>query len=402
MNELFRRILFLPPQSSTVARQIDFLHYSVISATMAGAVVITLVGLVFTVRYRARGELRREDPGPPPPRWLELSVVAFLLGLFCLWWLIGFLQYVRIRVPPDGAMTVYVTAKQWMWKFAYPDGESGVATLYVPTGRPVRLLLTSRDVIHSFYVPDFRLKYDVLPGRYTTLWFEVPAPGTHLILCAEYCGAGHSMMRGQVVALAPEDYARWRAAARKNGEPPDRISLPGPPPGAPLTIDEIAPAAPLSMVRVGEEVAAQQGCLRCHTLDGSPHIGPSWAGIYGAPVPLAGGGSVVADEAYLTESMMDPLARIRAGYQPVMPSYHGLITPAEVAAIVQLIKSLGPPAPPPTSSLVPPAGALGRVSAAPSLSTAPPSPEGLPPPGVQREPPPEGQIQTTAAPRRSP
>src|SRR5262249_31321508 len=157
------------------------------------------------------------------------------------------------------------------------------SVLYVPAGRPVKLIMTSRDVIHSFYVPDFRVKQDVVPGRYTTAWFEANAPGAYEILCAEYCGQGHSTMRCPVVALSPADYERWLGGA--------------------------APAQQRSLLRTGERVAADQGCLRCHTLDGTPHIGPTWAGLYGAVVPLEGGGEVKADEAYITESMMDPAVK---------------------------------------------------------------------------------------------
>ncbi len=217
VNELFRRVLFLPPQSSTMASDIDHLHYFVITTTMAGASLVGLLALYWVFKYRVRGELSvRTEAAPTTPGWFELMLGGSLLGLFCVWWVIGFSQYVRLRVPPGNALDVYVTAKQWMWKFSYPDGQSSIATIYVPTGRPIKLMLTSRDVIHSFFVPDFRIKQDALPGRYTTTWFEVSEPGTHQVLCAEYCGTGHSIMRGQVVALDPSDYARWLAAGNNN------------------------------------------------------------------------------------------------------------------------------------------------------------------------------------------
>lgn len=338
-NELLRRILFLPPQASTVAPEIDRLHYFVIGVTMFGAVVITVVGVWFVIRYRARTkEVPREHPGGAPPRWLEAAIVAGLLGLFCFWWVIGYVQYVRLRVPPEDSLDVYVTGKQWMWQFAYPEGGRSISTLYVPTGRPIRLMLTSRDVIHSFYVPEFRVKHDVIPGRYTVLWFTVPNPGTFNIFCAELCGVGHSTMRGQVVALSPESYARWLESDRPNAE-------------------GHAGAEASDLVRAGEDAAARLGCLRCHTLDGTPHIGPTWAGAYLSTVPLQGGGTVLADPPYLTESIMDPRVKIRAGFAPVMPSYHGLITPTETAAILELMKAVrgvtAAPVPVP-----PPAGAI--------------------------------------------
>jgi cytochrome c oxidase subunit 2 len=337
MNEFLRLILFLPPQRSTVAEDIDKLHYFVILTTMAGAFLVSLVGAVFLIRYRRRSmDLHERHPsaGKRPPIWLEVIAVVGLFALFVLWWALGTRKYVALRVSPANTMDVYVTAKQWMWKFAYPEGNHSIAALYVPAGRPVKLIMTSRDVIHSFYVPDFRIKQDVIPGRYTTVWFEATAPGTYQILCTEYCGTGHSIMRGEVIALDPGDFERWLGGADFTA------ALSGPVYTPPASPEEAAPKEMLSLVRMGERVAAEQGCLRCHTTDGSSHIGPSWAGLYGSIVPLAGGGEAVVDEAYITESMMDPAAKIHRGFQPVMPSYLGRIRSPETAAIIEFIKSL--------------------------------------------------------------
>jgi cytochrome c oxidase subunit 2 len=334
MNEFLRRLLFLPEQASTVSKSIDHLHYFVIITTMVGATVITFVGGWFLIRYRRRnGEATRQTEAPHAPAWMELGMVALLLSLFVGWWGIGFVQYVRMRVPPPNTLDIYLTAKQWMWKFAYSDGHHSIAVLYVPAGRPVKLIMTSRDVIHSFYVPDFRVKQDVVPGRYTTVWFQADRPGTHDILCAEYCGANHSTMRGQVVVLDPADYERWLESGRvAEDEGPRYVE--------PSVVGELAPAEPMELAKQGVQVAARAGCLRCHTLDGTPHIGPTWAGLYRSTVQLTNGATVVADEAYLTESMMDPMVKIVAGYQPVMPSFQGRIDAGETAALVELIKSL--------------------------------------------------------------
>lgn len=354
MNELLRRILFLPPQASTVAAEIDALHYFVILTTMAGATLVTLVGGWFIVRYRRRrpdGAEGRKDAKLSPPLWAEIVVIAGLLGLFCLFWVIGMRQFMRLRIAPEGAMDVWVTGKQWMWKFAYPQGASAVSVLYVPAGRPVRLFMVSRDVIHSFYVPDFRIKQDVLPGRYSTVWFEAKQPGVYPILCTEYCGAGHSTMRGQVVALSPADFERWLSGTTALQPPAGPVYEP------PAVVGEAAPAEPLSLARIGERAAAEHGCLRCHTTDGTPHIGPTWAGLYESKVPLEKGGHVVADDAYLTESMMDPLAKLHRGYEPVMPSYRGLLGAADAAAIVELIRALRDvPVPAEQTGARPPAG----------------------------------------------
>jgi cytochrome c oxidase subunit 2 len=397
-------MLFLPPESSTIAQSIDHLHMFVITVTMLGSATVGLLAVGFVIRYRRRSDvpLTRNQARETPGR-VEVAIALGLFSLFISWWVIGFMQYLRIRVAPANTYDVYVTAKQWMWKFAYPEGESAITTLYVPTRRPVKLIMTSRDVIHSFFVPDFRLKQDVIPGRYTTLWFEVNEPGKHDILCAEYCGTNHSTMRGEVIALDGADFARWLARGA------ERTATIAPRYEEPAVATELGPSQPMSLLRLGEMVAAQQGCLRCHTLDGTPHIGPTWAGLYMADVPLKDGRHTLADEAYLTESMMDPLAQLHQGYQPVMPSYLGRLRPAETAAIVELIKSLQhvpgqegtqPAQPPPLAT--PPAGAIGqppRQPAQPLLQPVPPAPsapppssQGLPPPGAVVMPPPAGSV----------
>jgi cytochrome c oxidase subunit II len=326
MNELFRRMLNLPVQGSSIAREVDMLHYVVISVTMVGATLVALLGVSYAIRYRRR--TRSTDASPHSTRraasegtpiWLEISIIVGLLALFCGFWVAGFRQYVAMRVVPEGALEIYVTAKKWMWTFVHPDGRRDNAVLYVPVGRPVKLIMSSRDVIHSFYVPAFRIKQDVVPGSMTTVWFEAVEPGTYWIFCTEYCGTGHSTMRGQVVALSESDYERHLTGAHR----PEARS-----PGVE------------SLASVGRRVAAEAGCLRCHTLDGTPHIGPSFAETFGATITLDDGSRLVVDEAYLTESMMDPMARIRAGYGAVMPSYRGLVSAPETAALVELIKSL--------------------------------------------------------------
>lgn len=311
LNELLRQLLFLPPQASTVARGIDTLHYTVITVTMLGATAVFLVALVFVVRFRSGDAPPARTPRLHAPLWLETLFIVPTLGLFLIFWQIGFAQFVHLATAPEGAIEIYVSAKQWMWRFAYPDGSTSLAVAYVPAGRPVKLIMTSRDVIHSFFVPDFRVKADVVPGRYSSLWFEADKPGTHEVLCAEYCGTDHSMMRAQVVVLSPTDYARRFTASPRP-----------------------------SLAAEGREIAARWGCLRCHTVDGTTHIGPTWVGLYGSPRRFAGGGTAVADEAYLTASMMDPHRDVVLGFLPVMPTYQGLLAPGDVSALVEYIKSL--------------------------------------------------------------
>jgi cytochrome c oxidase subunit 2 len=405
VNDWLRTILFLPPQASTISSSIDHLHFFVIITTMTGAAFVGVMAIWFVIRYRRSLDqvTTQAKRVPPAPGWVEGMIAGGLFTLFIAWWVVGFMQYIRLRVAPEHPYDIYVTAKQWMWKFGYVEGNHTISELYVPTGRPVRLIMSSRDVIHSFYVPDFRVKQDVLPGRYTTMWFEVKHPGRHDILCTEYCGTNHSMMRAQVIALDPADFGRWMASAPADQESPPPFRQ------HPSIAVELGPSQPMSLPRVGEQVAAQQGCLRCHTLDGTPHIAPTWAGLYMSMVPLKTGGTVIADEAYLTESMMDPYARIHAGYEPVMPSYLGRLRPAEVSALLELIKSLKSlPGETPHSPIAPkpaptaPAGAIGPApgqSPEPLLqvvprdvSAPPPAEQGLPPPGSVIIPPLAGDV----------
>ncbi len=337
MNELLRRLLFLPPQSSTMASAIDGLHYFVIISTMLGAVVVTVVGGWFLLRYR-RGRVdahpEEYDFEAKPPLWMKISSIAVLFALFVVWWSIGIRQFIELRVAPEDSLEIYVTAKQWMWKFAYPREGRSVSALYVPAGRPVKLILTSRDVIHSFYVPDFRIKQDAIPGRYTTVWFEAKEPGVHEILCTEYCGTGHSMMRGEVVALSAGDYDRWLDGVDLSP------AVAGPRYEPPWVVGNTAPTQDLDLVEVGERTASAQGCLRCHSVDGTPHLGPTWAGLYGSVIPLASGETVTVDGAYITESIMDPMVKMHRGFQPLMPSYLGKLRAAETAAIIEYMRSL--------------------------------------------------------------
>jgi cytochrome c oxidase subunit 2 len=336
-GDLLRKVLFLPPQASTVAEDIDRLHYLVVIVTMLGATVVAVAAGYLLIRYRrgSKGALKAKQEGPTTaPLWMEIAVLTFLFGLFIAFSVLGIRQFMRLRIAPEDSMEVYVTGKQWMWKFAYPNGGASVGALYVPSGKPVKLIMTSRDVIHSFFVPDFRIKQDVVPGRFLTVWFEAKAPGRHEILCTEYCGTGHSTMRGEVIALDPADYARWLRGMTTEPEVAGQRYEP------PSVVGEYAPAEQLSLVRQGEIAASRHGCLRCHTLDGVAHIGPTWAGAYGSRVPLEDGTSVVFDEAYATESMMDPQAKLHRGFQAIMPSYLGLLEPADTAAILELIKAL--------------------------------------------------------------
>ncbi len=313
MNEVMRTLLALPEQRSTVALGIDVLHYVVISISILGAMAVSAAVAVLLLRFR------RRPGGTPPagrprriPAWVEGVVIGGLLAMFIVFWVVGFRQFVELRTPPANAMDVYVVGKQWMWTFAYPDGNATNSELVVPVGRPVRLLMTSRDVIHSFYVPAFRIKTDVLPGRTTAQWFEATHTGTFDVYCTEYCGTEHSMMRARVIVLDEAAWARWSQDSARGED----------------------------LAAIGERVAGERGCLRCHTIDGTPHLAPTWVGLYDSQIQMSDGTSLRADEAYLTESMMDPERRVRVGFPVIMPSYRGLLDASEVAALVHYIRSL--------------------------------------------------------------
>jgi cytochrome c oxidase subunit 2 len=329
VNDLLRRVLFLPEQGSAYARSVDHLHYFVIIATMLGAAAVFTAAAVFMVRYRRRRQ-GEATARLEPRRIHEVLFVGLPLALFLTWFAIGFPQYVSLQTPPRDAMDVYVQAKKWMWEFAYPGGPNSTDVLRVPAGRPVRLLLTSRDVIHSFFVPAFRLKQDVLPGRYTQTWFLAASPGRHQIFCAEYCGVGHSAMLGEVVVMKAEEFDAWIADQRRGlAQTQDAAAAPG------EALDIRG-----SLLDQGRRLAGEYGCFGCHTVDGSRHIGPTWLDLYGKVERLEGGKTVRVDEAYLTRSIMDPRADIVLGYQPVMPTFQGRVAAPEIAAIVEFIKSL--------------------------------------------------------------
>ena len=304
--------LWSAPAASSLAGEYDLLLYSLLGlcALVGGAVALLIV--VFSLRYR------RGSPAPRRPRigrrtahfmeigWM-LVPLALFLGLFA--W--GGKLYLRMYSPPADALVIQGVAKQWMWKFQHPGGQREINRLHVPAGHPVRLRLASQDVIHSFYVPAFRVKRDVLPWHYSELWFEAEEPGRYHLLCAEYCGTEHSAMRGQVVVLAPQDYARWLEGQGIEDSPAQR----------------------------GEALFRAHGCSGCHGAQAQVRA-PDLDGLYGRPVPLASGGTVRADETYLRDAILQPQRHVVAGYAPVMPAYAGQIDEAEIFDLIAYLRSL--------------------------------------------------------------
>ena len=331
-EDLMRQLLWLPDASSTFAPRVDQLHFFVIIVTMIASVLTGLLAFVFFFKYRERRP-RQSTPLVVPSVKFEIIVIGVPLFFFLAWFVQGYQDYVWYTTPPENAMDVYVMAKKWMWKFSYGgEGPNAIATLHVPANRPVRLLMTSRDVIHSFFVPDFRIKQDVIPGRYTETWFEATKPGRYQILCTQYCGTWHSQMWGEVVVMDGPEFDQWLLDQRK-GLLSARVDSGG---------DE-GPSFHGSIVEYGKRVAMAQGCVKCHSLDGEPHIGPTWLDLYDKKETLDNGETVIADEAYLTDSMIDPRGKIVKGFKPVMPTYKGRLAAPDAAALVEFIKSLRTP-----------------------------------------------------------
>jgi cytochrome c oxidase subunit 2 len=305
--------LFLPEQASTIAGEIDALLLFWLGVSLFFALLIAGLIVYFMVRYRRRpgGD---HAPDAHGSILLEGMWTAVPFGIVMVLFFWGASLYAKLRIAPADAMQIDVVGKQWMWKLQHMEGRREIDELHVPVGRPVKLMMTSEDVIHSFYVPAFRVKQDVIPGRYSTLWFEATKPGTYHLFCAEYCGTLHSGMIGWVVAMEPAAFEAWLA-----GETPGAENLP--------------------VAVAGENVFQAQGCGTCHRADGSGQ-GPSLAGLFGRTVTLDSGATIVADEGYLRESIVNPQAKIVAGYKPVMPTFQGLLSEEDVMRLLAYVKSL--------------------------------------------------------------
>ena len=306
-------IPFIPEQASAGAGNIDLLFFALVGVTLFFIVGIFGLIVFFAVRYRHENKvdrvIRRTDYIKLELTWIIIPTLLSI-GIF-VWsaWL-----YFEGKTPPSDAMEIYVTGKQWMWKIQHPKGNREINELHVPVGVPVKLIMTSQDVIHSFFVPAFRIKADVLPGRFTTTWFRPTKVGTYHLFCAEYCGTEHSGMIGEVVVMEPPAYQAWLAAGG---------------------------AAP-TMAANGKELFSQLGCATCHRTD-TQGRGPNLVGMFGRPVQLADGRSVIADENYIRESILNPQAKVTAGFQPIMPTFQGQVTEESLGALVSYLKSLSQP-----------------------------------------------------------
>jgi cytochrome c oxidase subunit 2 len=300
-----------PERASTIAGRIDDLYlYLVLVSAFFTVLIFTLV-IFFAVKYRRRpGRTLATQTGQNVP--LEIAWMAIPLGLCMVMFVWGAKLYFGLYRPPSDALDVYVVAKQWMWKLQHAEGASEIDELHVPINRPIRLTMTSQDVIHSFYVPAFRIKQDVLPNRYTTIWFQATRPGQYHLFCAEYCGTKHSGMTGRVVVLGEHEYQEWLAGGISQG----------------------------SLASGGLKLFLQLGCAACHTGRSDARC-PRLEGLFGTEVRLQDGSTVVADEAYVRESILDPRAKIVSGFQPIMPAFRGRLSEEDLVMLVAYVKSLG-------------------------------------------------------------
>jgi cytochrome c oxidase subunit 2 len=300
-----------PEAASNFAPQVDALMLFIIAVCLFFTVAVTVAILFFLYKFRRRsageigvpihGDMRLES------MWIA---VPLLLSLAMFGW--GAVVYVDFRRPPADALDIYVIGKQWMWKLQQPNGQKEINELHVPAGHDVRLIMASEDVIHNFSVPAFRVKMDVMPGHYNTLWFRATKPGKYHFYCSQYCGTNHAIMGGWVTVMEPDEYTAWLSGSSGNSANP---------------------------VLAGEKLFAEKACLTCHTSDGKGRA-PSLNGVFGGKVALADGSTVTADESYIRESILNPNSKIVAGYQPLMPSFQGQLTEEQTLDLISYVKSL--------------------------------------------------------------
>ena len=322
-----RSFPLFPEAASSVAGDVDRLYIFLIALTGSAVVLVITLAIFFAVKYRRTAD-NQVPMYEPENKYLEYSwiVLPFIAFMVIYFW--SAQVYFKMQRPPDDALEVWGTAKRWMWKFQHLGGQSEINQLHVPLGRPVKVILASEDVIHSFYVPAMRVKRDVLPHRYTTVWFRPVKAGTYHLFCAEYCGTEHSRMIGSVVVLPEAEYQTWLAGGKAS-----------------------------TPVAEGEALFSALACNTCHAVDAPGARGPQLGGLFGTQVRLKNGQMVMADENYLRESILNPTAKVVAGYEPIMPTFEGQVDEQQLIYLLTYIKSLGAKA-----------GAAGGASSAPAGS----------------------------------
>ncbi len=299
------------PKASSYASQWDWFFFVLVTVSSIVVATVFVAIVHFSIRYRRGVNARREPVSETFSNRLEFSWTAgtALAFLAIFWWAAAF--QLRDFVPPEGALQIHVIGKQWMWKIQQPNGVREIDEIHAPIGRPVQLIMTSEDVIHSMFLPALRLKQDVLPGRYTYLWFNADKPGVYHLFCAEFCGTSHSRMTGRFVLMTPTEYSRWSAAQ------PEADNL----------------------ARQGQALFSSLGCSGCHSKSSSVPA-PDLHGVFGNPVQLSDGRSIIADEAYIHDSIVLPEKDIVAGFAPIMPSFAGQVSEEQIIKLVAYIRSL--------------------------------------------------------------
>ncbi len=299
-----------PESASTMASRVDSLYFFLLALSFFFSLLIAGLIVFYAVKYRRRAA---DSVGSEIHGGLVLeltwTIVPLLITMVIFVW--GASVFFAMARPPDETINIYVVGKQWMWKFQHLDGQREINELHVPVGRPVKLIMTSEDVIHDVFVPAFRIKADVVPGRYTHLWFQSTKPGRYRLFCAEYCGTKHSGMIGQVVVMDPSEYQTWLSGGAAEG----------------------------SLASAGAKLFQDLACNTCHRPDAQGR-GPVLEGLFGKTVTLQNGETLSVDEAYVRESILQPAAKIASGFQPIMPTFQGLVTEEQLLELIEYVKSL--------------------------------------------------------------
>lgn len=303
--------ILMPVETSAYSQQVDVFAIAFTALILLLAAPVFILIIVYAVKYR-RG--KPADRLHPPKRNLRMELSWSILPFVCLLGFFGWSTalFATRYFPPADALGIDVVAKQWMWKFQHPEGQGEINELHVPVNRPIKLTMASQDVIHSLYVPALRLKQDVVPGRYTVMWFTPTKTGNFRLACAEFCGTDHSVMGGQIVVLNQADYAGW--------------------------LDHFSVDATLA--QAGAAIFRSRGCSGCHGPSATVHA-PKLEGLYGSPVPLSNGSIVTADDVYLRDSILLPQKQIAAGYPPIMPTFQNVLSEEEVLKLVAYLRSIG-------------------------------------------------------------
>ncbi len=300
-----------PPRASELARDIDLLFFTTLGVTAFFSMLIGALLLYFMIRYRrtAAGQVGQEHTGNTMLLEAAWIIVPLVISLCFFAW--GAKLYFVAARPPADAKQFYVIGKQWMWKVEHPGGRREINELHVPRGQPVKLKMTSEDVIHSFFIPAMRVKADVIPGKYTTMWFTADTNGVYSLFCSQYCGAEHSRMTGRLIVMDPADYETWLTGG----------------------------GAGAQGVASGEELFVSKACNTCHRVDSTARAPMLW-GLFGKTVVLHDGQTTVADETYIRESILNPAAKVVTGYQPIMPTYRGQVNEEEIIQLIRYIQSM--------------------------------------------------------------